>query len=162
MVISIRCWLKLSRKPETDDANGKVFHGTLFSFSRYNTIWRKGGFLRRKIVDSRGWRIWMSRRSPVHSTWTQTMTNPKWMLHRCFFHNDVLHSHNPRVTMPVFAISVNRGKPIRRLGKISVGAVAEYATAFVIKETETNVGQTVVLCWQIREKLVQFIQELTG
>lgn len=113
-------------------------------------------FLRRKIVDSRGLRIWMSRRSPVHSTWTQTMTNPKWMLHRCSFHNDVLHSHNPRVTMPVFAISVNGGKPIRRLGKISVGAVAEHA-AFVIKETETNVGQTVVLCWQIGEKLVQFI-----
>lgn len=31
------------------------------------------------------------------------------------------NSHNLRVTMPGFAISVNRGKPIRRLGKLLFG-----------------------------------------
>ena len=37
------------------------------------------------------------------------------------FHNDALHSHNLRVTMLAFAISVNRGKPIRRLGILPAG-----------------------------------------
>lgn len=94
----------------------------------------------------------------AHRAWTR-LTIPNRVAASGLFHNDALHSHNPRVTMPVFAISVNRGKPIRRLGKSPWG---RGGTRLCYKRTgdqrQTDSGTLLT----DRKKLVQYLEELTG